>query len=647
MKRFAVEVAPRTPGALLSAMAGTLALLPLIAAGAEIDLVFNQTACLIRSGGGAPPCQMANPSYRGISPQTDTVQLQVSDVLDGVSTSNAHGYADWGYFAGTADAIDTALPGGHAAESFARVEGHNYDEITISFPAAAGARGIATVLVNASGSVSATNPTGGFPAQACWSFDVQTYTSSFGDSLSGCFVSGSGPWGDAAGTHALTFDFILNEPTTLQLIWTLQSEARMRLADSGGTTDAQVDFGNGIRWLGITKITDAGGQPIAAKITSTSGVDWMLPAGTTNPEPEALALPDTNADGIGDIAVVRDNPIRAEIRSGASGALLANIRFLDASVVRVASRALPDSDGNGVPEIALLAKRKSDGRGVVEMRNVTGAAAARQVWFAVDQTPVALAVVASDADDNGVAELAVLSTRNSDGLGLVEVKNAYGPTTPRSIWVGSGYTPSDVEVVEDADKNGVPEIAVLATRNSDGRIVVEVKNAAGATIPKGVWFMTGNTAIDLAVVPDADGDTVPELAVLSSLPNGRVVVEVKNAFGLTNTRSLWLAPGQTGLAVRPVADADGNAVPDLAVLSRRADGRTLVDVKNAALATNPRSLWYPAGYTARDLAVLPDVDGNGIEEAAVLMLRDSDGRIVVQRRNAAGPQAPVDYWFSP
>jgi hypothetical protein len=31
----------------------------------------------------------------------------------------------------------------------------------------------------------------------------------------------------------------------------------------------------------------------------------------------------------------------------------------------------------------------------------------------------------------------------------------------------------------------------------------------------------------------------------------------------------------------------------------------------------------------------------------VLLIRNSDGRIVVQRRNAAGTQAPVDYWFLP
>ena len=47
------------------------------------------------------------------------------------------------------------------------------------------------------------------------------------------------------------------------------------------------------------------------------------------------------------------------------------------------------------------------------------------------------------------------------------------------------------------------------------------------------------------------------------------------------------------------------------------------------------------------LAILDDTDTNGIEEAGVLLIRDSDGRILVQGRNAAGSSAPRVYWFSP
>jgi hypothetical protein len=36
---------------------------------------------------------------------------------------------------------------------------------------------------------------------------------------------------------------------------------------------------------------------------------------------------------------------------------------------------------------------------------------------------------------------------------------------------------------------------------------------------------------------------------------------------------------------------------------------------------------------------------NGIQEAAVLMIRNSDGRVLVESRNAAGSLTAKDYWF--
>ena len=365
-----------------------------------------------------------------------------------------------------------------------------------------------------------------------------------------------------------------------------------------------------------------------------------------------LPLPDVDSDGVADVAVVIAEPTRAEVRSGGTGALLQTMTYFEGvtgSIFNpVDAEVVPDSDGDGAPELAVLARRLMDGRGVVELRNLAGAAAPRQVWFAGCRKPVALAVVDTDADGNGLPELAVLSIGNRDGRAIVEVKNAYGPTQPTTLWVGAGLTPTDIDVVADADANGVPEVAVLATRDSDHRVVVEIKNAAGTTNPNSVWFMAGHTAIDLAVVPDANGNGVPEVAVLSSRDaDGRLVVEIKNAAGPTNPTAVWFAAGQHGVALKPLPDTDGNSVPELAVLSTRSsDGRVLVEVKNGAGSTNPRSLWYPAGYTALDLAVCPDLDANGVEEAGVFMRRDSDGRMVVETRNTSGPQLPRDYWFS-
>jgi hypothetical protein len=286
---------------------------------------------------------------------------------------------------------------------------------------------------------------------------------------------------------------------------------------------------------------------------------------------------------------------------------------------------------------------------VAEIRNITGAEAPHFVWFAANHTPVTIKVIDGDADGNGVPELAVLSTRNSDGRIVVEVKNAFGPTNTNTVWYMSGNTPVDLEIVPDKDLNGVPEVAVLSYRNSDGRIVTEIKNAAGATAPTAVWFMPGNTAIDLVAVDDKDANGIPEVAVLSSrISDGRNVVEIKNASGPTAPTTVWFMAGATATDVAHIHDADSNGVSEVAVLSvRDSDGRILVEVKNVTGATSPNTMWYSSGFAARGLATLTDTDSNGLEEALVLMIRDSDGRILVQGRNTAGNPAPNQHWFSP
>ncbi|MEM7432701.1 MAG: DVUA0089 family protein [Pseudomonadota bacterium] len=372
--------------------------------------------------------------------------------------------------------------------------------------------------------------------------------------------------------------------------------------------------------------------------------------GADDPLPYVVVSDDVTGDGIEDVVVARDGSTLAEVRSGANGSLQRTLSFFQGfDATPITAAALPDSDGDGNAELAILASRDSDGRPVVEIRNLAGAQAPRLVWFGANQTPVDMAVVESDADGNNIAELAVLSRRDSDGRGIVEVKNAFGATNPSALFAGAGLTSSHVIVVPDKDNNNIDEIAILSTRDSDGRIVAELKNAAGATLPTAVWFLPGNTAIDITTVPDKDNNGIPEVAVLSTRnSDGRNVVEIKNAAGPTAPSAVWFAPGHTATHVATVNDADGNGTPEVAVLSvRDSDGRILTEVKNVTGATNPASLWYPPGHTARNLAIIEDTDGNTIQEALVLLIRDSDGRIRVQGRNAAGAPAPKDYWFLP
>jgi hypothetical protein len=347
--------------------------------------------------------------------------------------------------------------------------------------------------------------------------------------------------------------------------------------------------------LAATGVTLSSGASVNGRLLAQTAVTLIMntiaqPAATTPAVLALVGLPDVNANGVVDMAVlrVRAGSIVAEVRDGLSNALLNNVTFLSNAFTPLAAVALPDTDGNGTSELAVLATRNSDGNIVAEIRNVTGAALPRHFWYPAGFSFVAIKVV-NDADKNGIVELAVLLSRNSDGRGVVSVQNAFGTPSLHYIWSAAGYSVSGLEAVGDSDGNGVPEVGMLSRRTSDGLIVVQIGNAAGTVNLHAVSFMAGNTAIDFTAVPDKDLNGIPEVAVLSKRnSDGRQVVEIKNAAGAALPTTLWLDVALTATQVEAVNDADKNGVPEVAILStHNTDGRIRVDIKNAAGPVNP------------------------------------------------------------
>lgn len=370
--------------------------------------------------------------------------------------------------------------------------------------------------------------------------------------------------------------------------------------------------------------------------------------------PPMVSLADTSGNSVAELAVLRpgavnnDDGFVVEIRDSATGVLLKYLSFLSDDWTAISMRALGDSDGNGRPEIAVLANWKLDGRAVVQIQNASGSALPRTLWFSAGNSPKAMEIIEEAAYNGGVPRVAVLSTRDSDGRGVVEIKDVTGATNGNLVWVAPGLQPIGMALVGDADRNGVPEVAVLSRRSSDGRIVVEVKNVSGATNAHTIWFESAYSPVAIAAVGDADVDGVEEVVVLMTRnSDGRIVAQVKNARGAANANSVWFEAGDRSLSLLSLTDADANTVPELGMLSTRiSDGQIRVEVKNAIGDTNPFDLWYSTGFTARSIVETPDADTNGVAEAAVLLVRDADERMTVQLRNLRGAPQTRYIWLT-
>ena len=191
-------------------------------------------------------------------------------------------------------------------------------------------------------------------------------------------------------------------------------------------------------------------------------------------------------------------------------------------------------------------------------------------------------------------------------------------------------------VLDDISGNDRPEIALLG--HSDvGKIVAIVRDAGSQDLINNIrYFSNTVTPRAITVVGDVGGGPDPELAVLGVKPAGRNIVQLRDAASDVNINNIYyFGSNWTTLDLAGLADVNGNSSADTAVLAQSDTGTIRVNVRDAATGLLIRGMSFlDSSWSARAFAVIPDIDGNGVQELGVVARKD-DGSIRVQIRDAA------------
>jgi hypothetical protein len=338
-----------------------------------------------------------------------------------------------------------------------------------------------------------------------------------------------------------------------------------------------------------------------------------------------------------------------------------------------------DIDGNGTPEL-LVVRRDGEGRDLVWVADATDGSGVRQFEVqsfgrlldlgsfatpgggmglaALDSTanvqrldlgsgawlgllsldpglgPTALALL---ADPGGAADpgLAVLGTDPP----RVEVRADLTGEPVRSLHLPARFAPGALIALPDLNGNGSPELGVaLLSPDEPDRVVVKdplTRAWVGAVVPQ--WRAGAFELRQTLVGQDRDGDGRPELALLLRDP-------------LRGDSAVWVADPATGaqlarvggfhrdfvpVRLAAVADLTGNGVEEYALLAQRPDtGQAMVEIREGQGSGLVRRIWLGKGCTPIDLAGLPDLDGNGAGELAVLCREGRTRRLQVQIRDS-------------
>jgi hypothetical protein len=367
--------------------------------------------------------------------------------------------------------------------------------------------------------------------------------------------------------------------------------------------------------------------------------------------PAVIPVPDTTNDQVAEAALSRAGSVQVEVRNGSTGAQLSKSTYHSDPFTPAGIITIPDVSGNNLPEIGALGV---DDTGMIKLRvadAVTNIGIRNMTYYSSGHDPVDLAAV-TDVSGNALADVAVLVQRQSDNRTLVKIKDAASGVTAGTIeFLDAGFTPLGLAVLPDIDNSGSDELVVFATRNSDGRGLVEIREADGSGGSSRLWYLTASfTPLGIAVGDDADNNGVLEIAMLAERNSDqRILVERRNASGPPQTTRHWFfSAGWQAVHFTALSDTNNDALPEYAVLALRNDGRPAVEIRNAG---NPkatfRRFFMDAGFDVLQVVDFGDTNGNSVINLGVLGTRQSDGRIKLEFRDARGSANTKKIWFSP
>ena len=355
---------------------------------------------------------------------------------------------------------------------------------------------------------------------------------------------------------------------------------------------------------------------------------------------KALAfLPDFNnnqSPSMAGLAVAETGVIRVQVNDAASGELIRHVNFLndDWNVKQV----LAFRNGMLAGSVAVRAERLSDGLPLVQIKNAaTGAQVSNlypwsSAWKTIDST-----LVPGQASFGDPA-VAVLARRIADGVMGVELRDPHDNRRIRIIYpLGASWSAHSLQVVPNI--NGEPAIAVLATRNSDGLTVVQVRSAVTGALIRNVYPLGLNfTPQEFKVVPDVDGDGVWDTAVRMTRNNdGLELIQIRNTVTQALIKNVYpIGAGAGGWTTRGFRSLGAGVSNQLAILStRNSDGAMLVQVKQPNTGLLLRNIWFigTPWEHQQGFGVVKSFSGTGVDEVALMTKNDTAGTRLIQVRD--------------
>ena len=251
--------------------------------------------------------------------------------------------------------------------------------------------------------------------------------------------------------------------------------------------------------------------------------------GTTFAAVDMAILPDSDENGAPEILVLGKNVVgamRTQSRDVLTRAVTSTTHW-GKQVVPVSVDVLSDVSGNGVPEIAVLGTVKVSGQSRLQVRDSSNNWLIKNLYFFGSNYEPLQVLQIGDITGDGIPDIAQLARDSATGRVRVQTKSIKSGTTIFNAYTSSTDWPISIAVARDRNADTIDEIAVL-TQRPDGTAKIHIRDGATGSSAGNIFAGAITQPIGMVSVSDLDNSGGPEFAVLGEDIN-IVKIQIKDA----------------------------------------------------------------------------------------------------------------------
>jgi hypothetical protein len=199
--------------------------------------------------------------------------------------------------------------------------------------------------------------------------------------------------------------------------------------------------------------------------------------------------------------------------------------------------------------------------------------------------------------------------------------------------------------IPDINSSGTPEAGVLRLDASNDTYVLDIRDGDTDELLNSINFGK-DRAFDIAVLADIDSSGNPEIGVLNQQAAGDIRVQIRDSVSGNIVSNLWYQNQHQPVSMAVVPDYNGSGFPEVAVLGSEAGTDAVrVQIRESSNNAFVDNIFLGTQSIAMDLVSLNDTSGNGIPEMGILGVLKGNNQVRSQIWDADTATFQSNVWF--